>query len=36
MDSEVEDGKMLKKDIYQAFIKDNAKDRHDFIAIKAN
>jgi hypothetical protein len=36
MDSEVGDGKTLKKDVCQAFTKDNAKDGHDFTAMKAN
>jgi hypothetical protein len=34
MDSEVGDRKTLKKDVCQAFTKDNARDEHDFIAIK--
>jgi hypothetical protein len=36
MDGEVGDGKTLKKDVCQAFTKDNAKDGHDFTAMKAN
>ena len=36
MDGEAGDRRTLKKDVYQAFIKDNAKDGYDFIAIKAN
>jgi hypothetical protein len=36
MDSEVGDRKTLKKDVYQAFTKDNARDEHDFIAIKVH
>jgi hypothetical protein len=36
MDGEAGDGKTLKKDVCQAFTKDNAKDGHDFTAMKAN
>jgi hypothetical protein len=36
MNSEAGDGKTLKKDVCQAFTKDNAKDGYDFTAIKAN
>jgi hypothetical protein len=36
IDSKVGDRKTLKKDVCQAFIKDNAKDGHDFTAMKAN
>jgi hypothetical protein len=36
MDSEAGDGKSLKKDVCQAFTKDNAKDGYDFTAMKAN
>ena len=36
IDGEAGDGKTLKKDVCQAFTKDNAKDSYDFIAIKAN
>jgi hypothetical protein len=36
IDSEAGDRKTLKKDVCQAFIKDNAKDGYDFIAMKAN
>jgi hypothetical protein len=36
MDSEAGDGKTLKRDVCQAFTKDNARDGHDFTAMKAN
>lgn len=36
MDSEVGDGKTLKKDVCQAFTKDNARDEHDFTAMKVH
>jgi hypothetical protein len=36
MHSKVRDGKTLKKDVCQAFIKDNAREGHDFTAMKAN
>ena len=36
MDSKAGDGKTLKKDVCQAFTKDNAKDGYDFTAMKAN
>jgi hypothetical protein len=36
MDGEAGDRKTLKKDIYQAFTKDNAKDGYDFTVMKAN
>jgi hypothetical protein len=35
MDGEAGDGKTLRKDVCQAFKKDNAKDGHDFTAMKA-
>jgi hypothetical protein len=34
IDREVGDRKTLKKDVYQVFTKDNARDGHDFTAIK--
>jgi hypothetical protein len=36
MDGKVRDRKTLKKDVYQVFIKDNAREGYDFTAIKAN
>jgi hypothetical protein len=36
MDSEVGDGKTLKKDVCQAFTKDNARDEHDFTVMKVH
>jgi hypothetical protein len=36
IDSEAGDGKTLKKDVCQAFTKDNTKDGYDFTAMKAN
>jgi hypothetical protein len=36
MDGEVGDRKTLRKDVYQAFIKDNARDGHDFTAMKVH
>jgi hypothetical protein len=36
MDGEVGDGKTLKKDVCQAFMKDNTRDGHDFTAMKVH
>jgi hypothetical protein len=36
MDGEAGDGKTLKKDVCQAFTKDNARDGHDFTAMKVH
>jgi hypothetical protein len=36
MDGEAGDGKTLKKDVCQAFTKDNAREGHDFTVMKAN
>ena len=36
INSKAGDGKTLKKDVCQAFINDNAKDGHNFTAMKAN
>jgi hypothetical protein len=36
IDREVGDRKTLKKDVYQVFTKDNARDGHDFTAIKVH
>jgi hypothetical protein len=36
IDDKAGDGKTLRKDVCQAFTKDNAKDGHDFTAMKAN
>jgi hypothetical protein len=36
MDGEAGDRKTLKKDVYQAFTKDNARDGHDFTAMKVH
>jgi hypothetical protein len=36
IDGKAGDRKMLKKDVCQAFTKDNTKDSYDFIAMKAN
>jgi hypothetical protein len=36
MDSEVGDGKTLRKDVCQVFTKDNARDGYDFTATKVH
>jgi hypothetical protein len=36
IDGEAGDSKTLRKDVYQAFTKDNARDGHDFTAMKVH